>query len=107
MVDDLTPILISISQLSDQDVHVNFTRDECIESNKQQVKRMKGVRSLDNCYVWSPIKDYKVQSCRITKVDEGKLWHKKLGHLNLRSMKKIITKKAIAGAGIPELIVEE
>lgn len=36
-------------------------------------------------------------SCLISKVDETKLWNQKLGHLNLNSMKKIISEDAIRG----------
>lgn len=36
-------------------------------------------------------------NCLITKEDETKLWYNKLGHLNLRSMGKIISEKAING----------
>jgi hypothetical protein len=41
----------------------------------------------------------------ITKEDETKLWHQKLGHLNLKSMKKIIREDAIRG--LPNLKIEE
>lgn len=36
-------------------------------------------------------------TCFISKVDEAKLWHQKIGHLNLKSMKKIIFEDAIKG----------
>ena len=34
-----------------------------------------------------------------------KLWHQKLGHLNLKSMKKIISEEAIRG--LPKMKIEE
>lgn len=41
----------------------------------------------------------------IFKIDETKIWHQKLGHLNLRNMKKIIFEEAIKG--LPKLKMEE
>lgn len=65
---------------------------------------MKGIRSSDNCYMWSPAKASLNQPCLISN-EETKLWHYKLGHLTLRSMQNIIYEKAILG--IPELKIEE
>ena len=56
-------------------------------------------RSQDNCYMWSLIKDSQLTKCFLPKADEAKLWHQKLGHLNLRSMHKIVFEKAI----VPDL----
>jgi hypothetical protein len=39
------------------------------------------------------------------KEDEVKLWHLKLGHLNLRGMKKAISVEAIKG--LPNLKIDE
>ncbi|MCH81590.1 gag-pol polyprotein [Trifolium medium] len=52
---------------------------------------MKGYRSKDNCYLWQSQQKNQSDSCMMTKEDETKLWHQKLGHLNLKSMRKIIT----------------
>lgn len=62
---------------------------------------MKGSRSKDNCYMWiSQPRPY-----LISKVNGTKLWHQKLGHLNLKSMNKIISEEAING--LPKLKIEE
>ena len=83
MVEVLTDILISISKLCDLNLRVNFTRDRCVVINEKQDELMKGTRSQDNCYMWSPVKDSQVTKCLLSKADEAKLWHQKLGHLNL------------------------
>lgn len=49
LVEELTVNLISISQLCDQDLDVNFIKSECIVSSKDQKVLMKGSRSKDNC----------------------------------------------------------
>jgi len=33
----------------------------------------------------------------MSKEDEIKIWHQKLGHLNLKGMKKVISQEAIMG----------
>ncbi|MCH83329.1 gag-protease polyprotein, partial [Trifolium medium] len=105
LVNGLTANLISISQLCDLNLRVNFTKEGCIVTNDNKEVIMKGVRSKDNCYLWVPI-DYKVLStCLMSKEDDVKLWHQKLGHLHLRGMKKIISKEAIRG--LPQLSIKE
>ncbi|PNX99239.1 gag-pol polyprotein, partial [Trifolium pratense] len=103
LVEGLTANLISISQLCDQGLNVSFNNSECIVSNKDQ-EVMKGSRSKDNCYLWQSQKNQGV-TCMMTKEDETKLWHQKLGHLNLKSMNKIITEEA--NRGLPNLKIEE
>ncbi|CAJ2652046.1 unnamed protein product [Trifolium pratense] len=104
LVKGLKANLISISQLCDQGMKVNFTKAECLVTNEQGELLMKGVRSRDNCYLWIP-KEEEVPTCLISKEDEVKLWHQKLGHLHLKGMKKAIAKEAIRG--LPKLKIEE
>jgi hypothetical protein len=54
MVEGLNVNLISISQLCDQDLRVNFTKSECLVTNGDNEVVMRGVRSRLNCYVWIP-----------------------------------------------------
>ncbi|GAU45850.1 hypothetical protein TSUD_371460 [Trifolium subterraneum] len=75
LVKGLIANLISISQICDQGLKVNFTKTECLVTD-------------DNA------KEYEV-----------KFWHQRLGHLNLKSMKKAISEEAIRG--LPKLKIEE
>jgi hypothetical protein len=104
LVEGLTANLISISQLCDQGLKVSFNNSECIVSNKGQ-EIMKGSRSKDNCYLWQSQHKKQGISCMITKEDETKLWHQKLGHLNLKSMRKLIIENAVRG--LPKFKIEE
>ncbi|MCH86966.1 gag-pol polyprotein, partial [Trifolium medium] len=54
LVKGLTANLISISQLCDQGIKVNFTKSECLVTSDKGELLMKGVRSKDNCYLWIP-----------------------------------------------------
>ncbi|MCI17065.1 gag-pol polyprotein, partial [Trifolium medium] len=105
LVKGLIANLISISQLCDQGMKVNFTKTECLVTDDKGDLLMKGVRSKDNCYLWIPQEETNLSTCLTTKEDEVKLWHQKLGHLNLRSMKKAISEEAIRG--LPKLKIEE
>ena len=61
--------------------------------------------SKDNCYLWTPQGINDTSTCMLSKEDEVTLWHKKLGHLHLKGMEKIVSKEAIRG--IPNLKIEE
>jgi len=41
---------------------------------------MKGARSKDNCYVWVPLEEAHMFTCLVSKEEEVKFWHQKLGH---------------------------
>ncbi|CAJ2641400.1 unnamed protein product [Trifolium pratense] len=105
LVKGLTANLISISQLCDQGMKVNFTKNECLVSNNEGDILMRGVRSKDNCYLWIPLEEGNVSTCLLTKNEEVKLWHQKLGHLNLKSMKRVISEEAVRG--LPILQIQE
>ncbi|GAU48712.1 hypothetical protein TSUD_281050 [Trifolium subterraneum] len=73
--------------------------------NNSLPKLDNGIRSKDNCYLWVPQDDTSLSTCLIAKEDEVKLWHQRLGHLNLKSMKKAISEETIRG--LPKLKIKE
>lgn len=105
LVKGLTANLINISQLYDQGFKVNFTKAECIVTNEKGEVIMKGGRSKDNCYLWMSQESSYSTTCSMTKEDEVKLWHQKLGHLHLKGLKRIISTEAFKG--MPKLKIEE
>ena len=75
-----------ISQLCDQNLFVRFTKNKCLVVVDESEKSiMKGVRSPDNCYLLTL-----PATCLKIAVDEAELWHRKLGHVNYQSMKKVV-----------------
>ena len=50
----LTANLISISQLCDQGLLVNFSKSECLVKDKKDDILMKGIKYKDNGYLWEP-----------------------------------------------------
>ena len=59
---------------------------------------MNGRRQANKCYHWSSNSSY---ICHLTKTDQIWLWHRKLGHISLRSLDKVIRNEA--AVGIPSL----
>ncbi|GAA0163499.1 hypothetical protein LIER_43650 [Lithospermum erythrorhizon] len=100
LADGLTVNLISISQLCDEGMKVAFTKEACVVSNISDKLIMKGTRSPDNCYLWSP---HKVMSCRTE--EDVEMWHIKLGHTNYRNIQQLIFKEAVKG--LPKLEIKE
>lgn len=56
-------------------------------------------------YLWVSQNKSHPLTCFISNVDKNKLWHHKLGHLNLKSMKKIISEDVIKG--FPKIKIKE
>lgn len=66
---------------------------------------MKGSGYKGNHYMWVSQNENHPSTFLIYKVDEIKPWNQKLGHLNIKSMKKIIYEEAIKG--LPKLKIGE
>jgi len=105
LVKGLASNLISISQLCDQGLSVNFSKTECQIIDGEGKLSMKGKRSKDNCYLWVSQEQTLISSCMLSKDEQVRLWHQKLGHLNMQGMKKAISLEAIRG--IPKLQITE
>ncbi|KAK2358620.1 gag-protease polyprotein [Trifolium repens] len=74
LVKGLRVNLISISQLSDQGLKVDFSKDEYRVTNDKGELLMKGTRSEDNCYLWVPQETTQPTICPISQEDEARLW---------------------------------
>jgi hypothetical protein len=70
--------LISISQLSDQGLKIDFTKNECLVTNDKGEEVMKGTRSENNCYLWVPHKTSKHITYPVSQVDKARLFPPKL-----------------------------
>ena len=51
VVDELKVNLVSISQLRDDNLFVQFTKESCLVTNNSNLCVLKGKRSPDNCYL--------------------------------------------------------
>jgi len=75
LVKRLPTNLISISQLCDQGLEVNFSKPECQITYKKGEVLMKGTTSKDNCYLWVSQEEEHLATCLMSKEEEVKLWH--------------------------------
>jgi hypothetical protein len=64
LVNGLTTNLISISQLCDQGMRVDFSKSACVVTDKKREVIMRGIKSKGNCYLWIP--PYKDQTKELT-----------------------------------------
>ncbi|KAA0045248.1 gag-pol polyprotein [Cucumis melo var. makuwa] len=97
-VDELEANLMSISQLCDQGYNVNINNTGCVVTDKNNQVFMNGRREADNSYHWSSNSS---NICHLTKINQTWLWYRKLGHISLRSLDKVIRNEAVVG--IPSL----
>ena len=72
LVKGLTANLISISQLCDEGFNVTFTKSECLVTNEKSEVLMKGSRSKDICYLWTPQETSYSSTCLSSKEDESR-----------------------------------
>ncbi|KAK2402592.1 hypothetical protein QL285_052095 [Trifolium repens] len=80
LVEGLTANLISISQLCEQGLKVHFNKHECTIANDQEVV-MKGRKSSDKCYTWTPQDNGPEIACLSAKEEFDKMSHQMSQHL--------------------------
>ncbi|CAM8877414.1 unnamed protein product [Rhodiola kirilowii] len=97
LVKDLQANLINISQLCDGEHHAQFTRDECVVSNKNEERVLIGRRSSNNYYLLNLGRSTAETTCLLSKTEEMSLWHQRMGHLNLKTLKKVATEGLVCG----------
>ena len=105
LVKGLTDNLISISQLCDQGMEVNFNKFGCMLTDEKGEVMMRGARYKDNCYLWITEEEAHLSTCLVSKEEEVKLWHQKLGHFNLKRIKKVMSVEEIRR--LPKLKIAE
>ena len=94
--------LISVSQLSDDDIEVKFTKRDCTIS-KNDVVLAKGVRR-NNLYTCKIGDNSKQHICLTSVVDNSTLWHRRLGHANMRLVQNLATNELVRN--LPKLSFE-
>ncbi|KAL1192983.1 Retrovirus-related Pol polyprotein from transposon TNT 1-94 [Cardamine amara subsp. amara] len=91
MVEGLKVNLISISQLCDIGLNVTFIKSECKAVGDHGNVRLEGQRSENNFYMWKPN-----NLCFSTLAEtQAELWHRKLGHLIVRTMVKLSNQEVV------------
>nr|GEW47602.1 hypothetical protein [Tanacetum cinerariifolium] len=105
-VKDLKYNLFSVSQISNNKNSVLFTDSECIVLGRDfkllddanvllRTPRQHNMYSID----LNNIVPHKDLTCLVAKAsaDEGMLWHRRLGHLNFKTMNKLVRQNLVKG----------
>ena len=92
LVNGLKVNLISISQLCDDNLLVQFTKGSCSVTNSPNSCVMEGKRSSDNCSLLTFSRTY----CT-TLMNNSYIWHKRLGHISPRSLNEAIVANDVRG----------
>ena len=85
LMDGLKVNLISISQLCDDNLFVQFTTESCLVTNNSNLCALKGKRSPDNCYLLTLS-----GTCCSTLMNNSDIWHRRLGNISSRSLSETI-----------------
>ena len=86
--------LLSITQICDEDLLVQFSKKGCLILNEEGVQLLKGLRTNDNCYGVIPKPSI---ACRSAQVNLLELWHQRLGHANYKQVAKVSKFEAMVG----------
>jgi hypothetical protein len=94
-VEGLKANLLSISQFCDNDLVVQFFKNECNIFYSSGKWLMGGERTADNCYGLPGLTADPQIFCNKATIDDNELWHQRLGHLNFTDMLKIASKDIV------------
>ena len=96
-VEGLRHNLLSISQLCDSGYGVSFNKDECIVQNKDGSLLFTSKRQ-NNLYKIKLVDLTKQDvTCLVLVKDNQWIWHKKLGHANMRLISKLKKHNLVRG----------
>ena len=86
--------LLSITQIYDKDLLIQFSKKGCIIIDEEGIQVLKGNRTTDNYYGVVPTAPI---SCRSARVDMLELWHHRIGHASFKQVAKVSKLEAVEG----------
>jgi hypothetical protein len=87
--------LLSFNQFYDNDLVVQFSRNESNVFDRNDKWLIGGERTIDNCYGLSGLTSESQITCNKATVDDSEPWHQSLGHLNYNDLLKIASKEVV------------
>ena len=101
LVEGLKHSLLSVNQLYDKGYLVLFDSHNCVIENKhdRNIKHI-GYRT-NNVYMINLDKKQNHDQCFLSKDDEPWLWHRRIAHINMEHLNKLISKDLVIG--LPKL----
>src|SRR4051812_6312783 len=90
LVESLGYNLLSVSRLADFGFNVLFTEVDCQVFRRDNHKMVFTGISTGDLYIVDFPKKAQPRTCLIAKSSKGSLWHKRLGHVGMRNLDKLI-----------------
>ena len=104
LVDGLKYNLLSISQLCDKDNKVIFDKDKCEVQDIVSGKTLLTAPRYNNVYaMYTNQVAEKNLKCLKALTEDPRLWHRRLGHINMHTLNKLATKELVRG--LPKLAI--
>src|SRR5699024_7494402 len=105
LVEGLKHNLLSVSQLCDKGYLVSFDFHKCVIENEhdRNIKHI-GYRK-NNVYMIDLNQKQNHDQCFLSKDDDPWLWHKRIAHINMEHLNKLISKDLVIG--LPKLKFEK
>ena len=94
--------LLSISQLSDKGFNISFNSEHCIISDKSGSAKLIGNR-VNNMYLLSLHNIISSNMCLAANDCDAWTWHKRLAHINMNHLNKLIKYELITAYHISSL----
>ncbi|XP_043692925.1 uncharacterized protein LOC122643365, partial [Telopea speciosissima] len=94
LVDNLKYNLLSVSQLCNIGYSVIFKTSHCLVKNSNDKTILKGIRK-NNIYICLLDEANSSNTCFVTNDVDPYLWHRKLGHVNVKVIKTIASKNLV------------
>ena len=98
LVDGLKFNLLSVSQLCDSGNKVIFDKDKCTVQDEKTREVVITASRSNNVYslVTNTSAGETIKSLKALK-DDPKLWHRKLGHISMHTLNKLVSKDLVRG----------
>nr|QCQ81934.1 hypothetical protein [Ammopiptanthus mongolicus] len=106
LVEGLKHNLLSISQLCDSGFHVSFNKDSWLVKDVNNDTTLFTVKRQNNLYKVD-LEDLSNQNvtCLVSMKDEKWIWHKRLGHANMKLLSKLAKNDLVRG--LPKIKFEK
>ncbi|RYA56890.1 hypothetical protein DD596_25390 [Enterobacter cloacae complex sp. 4DZ3-28B] len=105
LVEGLKHSLLSVSQLCDKGYLVSFDSHNRVIENKHDRNIRHTCYRTNNVYMINLNQKQNHDQCFLSKDDDPSLWHRKIAHINMEHLNKLISKDLIIG--LPKLKFEK
>ena len=105
LVEGLKHNLLSVSQLCDKGYLVSFDSQKCLIEHKHDINIKHVGHRVNNVYMIDLSIKQENNHCFLSKDDDPWLWHKRIAHINMDHLNKLISKDLVVG--LPKLKFEK